>query len=145
VRRLTTRFAWIVTLAPTGVAMAVTFWLLNVNPPDSNGAYAADNVWYGPFLKEIRDEAGVDGAIILDLGLPNDAGFQHYNPIALFFASEAEWHGAHIQVATPARITKSTTIISCDPRVRDWLNAQTSFTVTRSNPRCLLGRIVFES
>ncbi len=142
IRRLTTRFAWVVMLVPTGIAMVITFWLLNVRPPDVNGAYAADNVWYGPFLGEISGEAGVDGAIILDLGLPNDAGFQHYNPVALFFASEAERHGVHIQVATPAaRIARDTTVISCDPRVRAWLNTQTLFTLIRSNPRCILGRI----
>jgi len=130
----------LVVLAPMCIALAVAFWDLNVRAEDSGSAYEADQAWYGPFLREIRGQTGPHGALIVDLGLPNDSGFQHYNPIARFFALDARRRGEEIEVAPPGvQIAGGTNIISCDPRVRDWLTSRSAFTVLQRNTRCVLG------
>ena len=132
----------LVVIRPVIVTLLLTFWYLNVRAPDGTSFYAADQAWYGPFLNKIRDKARLDGAVIVDQGLPNEAGFQHYNPIARFFAEDAGRRGEHMRLAAPGTpLAKDATIISCDPRVRDWLKPQSFFGVIQSDTRCVLGRI----
>ena len=131
-----------VVFRPVIFALLITFWYLNFRAPDEGSAYTADQVWYGAFLDKIRDEPRLDGALIIDLGLPNDAGFRYYNPVARFFAEIATWRGTHVTVVPPdAPIAKDATILSCDPRVRHWLDAQSFFTVIQSDTRCVLGQV----
>ncbi len=134
--------AGLIVIPPVGAALLLTFWGLNVLAPNANSFYAADQVWYGAFLNEIRRGTELDGAVIVDLGLPNDSGFRYYNPVARFFAEDAGRRGEHVRIATPGEpIAKDTTIISCDPRVRDWLNSLSVFTTIHDNPRCVLGHV----
>lgn len=134
-----------VVLRPIAVALLIAFWYLNIRAHDAGSPYTADQVWYGPFLNEIRGEARLDGAFIVDHGLPNDAGFQNYNPIAAFYAREAQTRGEHIRVVAPgAQIPVEATLISCDPLVRDWLKSQSFFTAIRANTHCVMGRVAVQ-
>jgi 4-amino-4-deoxy-L-arabinose transferase-like glycosyltransferase len=131
-----------VVLRPIMVAMLITFWFLNIHVPDASRAYAADQVWYGAFLDKIRPQVPLDNAVILDLGLHNDAGFQNYNPVARFFAEDAGRRGEHIQIATPGTaIANDATVITCDPRVWTWLKSRSGFTAIQSDTRCVVGRM----
>jgi 4-amino-4-deoxy-L-arabinose transferase-like glycosyltransferase len=133
--------SWIV-LRPVILAMLIAFWYLNIRAPAPDSAYTNDQVQYGAFLNDIRGEIPLAGAVILDRGLPNDAGFQYYNPVARFYAEDAARRGVRIKVAAPGvRIATETAIISCDPVVRDWLKTQPSFLAGRSNTHCVLGRV----
>jgi 4-amino-4-deoxy-L-arabinose transferase-like glycosyltransferase len=132
----------LVVIRPLIVALCLAFVYLNVKGPDANSAYAADQVWYGAFLDKIRHEVPLDNAVILDLGLPNDAGFQNYNPVARFFAEDAGRRGEDIQIATPGTaIANHTTVITCDPRVWTWLKSRSEFTAIQSDTRCVVGRL----
>jgi 4-amino-4-deoxy-L-arabinose transferase-like glycosyltransferase len=132
----------LIVIRPIIVAMLIAFWYLNVRAPSQASAYTADQVWYGSFLDNIRRQTGLNGAVIVDDGLPNDAGFPHYNPVARFFAEDAARRGEHIQVVTSKTpIAKNAKVITCDPRIRTWLKSQTSFTVIQSDRRCILGRV----
>ncbi len=131
-----------IVIRPIIVTLCITFWYLNVNAPDANRAYGLDQVWYGPFLAKVQNETRLGSALIVDEGLPNDAGFQHYNPVARFFAEDAARRGGHVPVvAADAPIAKDATIITCDPRVRNSLKAHGSFVVTQSDAHCILGHL----
>jgi|HubBroStandDraft_1064217.scaffolds.fasta_scaffold09029_4 4-amino-4-deoxy-L-arabinose transferase-like glycosyltransferase len=131
---------WVV-LRPAILAMLIAFWYLNIRAPAADTPYAADQVQYGAFLNDIRGDIPLAGAVILDRGLPNDAGFQYYNPVARFYAGDAARRGVRIDIATPgARIAGDTTIISCDPLVRNWLKVQPFFIMVQGNTHCVLGR-----
>jgi 4-amino-4-deoxy-L-arabinose transferase-like glycosyltransferase len=124
----------------------VNFWYLNMRAPDTSGAYAADQVWYGPFLAKARAQAELNNAVIVDRGLLNDAGFEHYNPVARFFVEDAARRGEHLQLIAPGEpLAGDATIISCDPQVRDWLRARSFFAVLLSDTHCILGRAALPS
>jgi 4-amino-4-deoxy-L-arabinose transferase-like glycosyltransferase len=129
-------------LSPTVAAVPVTFWFLNVLPPDPNSAYAADQVQYGPFLDSVRGETQLDGAVIIDQGVVNDAGLPSYNPIARFYVEDAARHGEVMQLVAPGeRIARDAPIVSCDPQVRDWLKAQSFIAISYSDAHCVLARV----
>lgn len=133
-------------IRPIVLTMLITFWYLNIKAPDPEQAYVADQSWYGPFLAEARQHTPLNGAMIVDRGLPNDAGFAYYNPIARFFVEDAASHGEYIRLATPGTpVARATPLITCDPGIRDALRARHSFMVLYGDSRCVLGRLAAEA
>jgi hypothetical protein len=131
-----------VVLRPIILSLLLAFWYLNIRAPDPSTPYTADQVQYGGFLDAVHGEIPPEGAVIVDHGLPNDAGFQDYNPVARFFATVATWRGVPINVVAPgAPIATDATIVSCDPQVRDWLKTRQFFTAIKATARCVLGRV----
>ncbi len=131
-----------IVIRPIVVTLLIMFWYLNIRAPDATSAYTADQVWYGPFMEQARARTSLDGTVIVDQGLPNDAGFQHYNPVARFFVEDAARHGEHIRLIAPGEpLAGDATIVTCDPRVTGWLQAQTFFSMLRSDAHCILGRV----
>jgi 4-amino-4-deoxy-L-arabinose transferase-like glycosyltransferase len=127
---------------PVCFALLLVFWYLNVRAPDPTQVNASDQVRYGEFLRDVRGELPADGAVIIDQGLPNDAGFEHYNPVALFHAEDADRHGSRIRIVAPGTpIANNATLISCDPPVREWLKQQQFFTALGGDSHCILGRL----
>jgi 4-amino-4-deoxy-L-arabinose transferase-like glycosyltransferase len=125
-------------LRPIAAVWLLTFWQLNIRAPNATSLYTAGQVWYGPFLRDLRRDARLDGAVIVDHGVSNEAGFRNYNPVARFFAGES---GKHIEVVGPgSTFANDATIITCDPLIRDKLNASNSFSVIRGDSHCILGR-----
>jgi 4-amino-4-deoxy-L-arabinose transferase-like glycosyltransferase len=131
---------------PTTVAGLLAFWYINIRISDvtnlhAAAPHAADQVWYGPFLDEARALTPLDGVMIVDHGIYEGTDLKRYNPVAMFFAEDAERRGERIRVVPPgALVANGATIVSCDPWVRDWLNAQTFFTVIHGDVHCTLGR-----
>jgi 4-amino-4-deoxy-L-arabinose transferase-like glycosyltransferase len=133
---------WVV-LRPIAVAMLLAFWCLNIHAPDGNSAFASDRVQYGAFLKELRGQYQIDGATIIDDGMPNESGLRHYNPIARFFVEDAGRRGDHIHmISSDEAPPKDVPIISCDPQIRDWLKSRSSFSLTYANSHCVIGRLL---
>jgi 4-amino-4-deoxy-L-arabinose transferase-like glycosyltransferase len=146
VRHQSWKWAAAIVISPVAIAGMLTFWYLNVRISDvtnlhAAGPNAADQVWYGPFLEELRRDTRLYDVVIVDHGLYGGSESKHGNPVALFFAEDAGRRGEHIQIVAPDMpIAGEATIVSCDSRVRDWLKAQAFFTVIRANARCIMGR-----
>lgn len=127
-------------LRPLGFALLLIFWYQNIREPREESPYAPDQVWYGPFLNDLRGHARLDGAAIVDGGLANGAGFANYNPVALFYTQDAARRGEHIRLAVAGtRFEPGTTVVTCDPIERLRLRASPLFVAIHENSRCLAG------
>ena len=127
-------------LRPLGFALLLIFWYQNIRTPGEESPYAPDQVWYGSFLNELRGDARLDGAAIVDGGLANGAGFANYNPIALFHTQDAARRGEHIRLAVAGtRFEPGTIVVTCDPIERARLRANPLFAAIRETSRCLAG------
>lgn len=127
---------------PVFAALLASFWYLNLRPLTGDSPYVQDQVWYGSFMAQIRAPNALDGAIVVDGGLPNAAGFRHYNPVVRFFIEDAERRGEHMRlVATTADLPMNASVLSCDPKVRHWLADQSFFTAIHADARCVFGRV----
>jgi 4-amino-4-deoxy-L-arabinose transferase-like glycosyltransferase len=127
---------------PILLALPASFWFLNVRrPPAASLYWSPDQVWYGPFMAQIRASHHLDGTIILDGGVPNDGDLRHYSPVARFFIEDAERHGEHMRLLpTMADLPTNASVLSCDPNMREWLAIQKSFAIIRSDAHCVFGR-----
>ncbi len=124
---------------PILVALVFSFWYLNVRRGTS---YAPDPVWYGPFMAQLRTHNALDGATIVDGGLPNAAGFSHYNPIVGFFMEDAARRGEQLKRVTRLDdVQPGANVLSCDPEVRQQLAAWRSFTRVETSKQCVFGRL----
>jgi hypothetical protein len=127
---------------PVLVSLGGSFWYLNLRPPSADSQYAPDQVWYGPFMAHVRARHALDGAVILDGGVPNNAGFVRYNPIARFLIEDAERRGEHMSLlSTTESLPTDASVLSCDPQMRRWLTQQRSFTPIHADGRCVFGRL----
>jgi hypothetical protein len=126
---------------PIALALAASFCFLNVYRPTAPSLYSReDQTWYGSFMAQLRDSHALDGIIILDGGVPNDANLRHYSPIAKFFIEDAERHGDHMRLLTTvADLPANASVLSCDPHIRQWLASQESFATIRSDAHCVFG------
>jgi hypothetical protein len=127
---------------PILVALLTSFWYLNLRRPTGDSPYVSDQVWYGPFMAEIRARNALKDAIVVDGGLPNNAGFEHYNPIAQFFVEDAERRGERLRLTgTAAHLPPDAPVLSCDPEVRHWLASQRFFAALHADAHCVFGRL----
>lgn len=127
---------------PILVALPISFWYLNVRRPASDSPYAPDQVWYGPFMTDVRARNALDGTIVIDHGLQNNAGFEHYNPIARFFIEDAANRGEHMRlIPAVADLPPNASVLTCDPEIRRWLTSQTSFASVQADARCVFGHL----
>jgi 4-amino-4-deoxy-L-arabinose transferase-like glycosyltransferase len=125
---------------PILLALAASFWILNVRQPGIY--YAPDQARYGPFMARLRDFHALDDLIIVDGGIPNSAGLRHYSPVAKFFVEDAERRGDHMRLlATTADLPVNAFVLSCDPHIRQWLASQDSFVTMLSNDHCVFGHL----
>ena len=124
------------------LALGTTFWFLNLRRPPIHSLYwSPDQVWYGSFIAQFRESHPLDGAIILDGGVPNEAGFRRYSPVAKFFIEDAERQGVHLRLlATTEDLPANAFVLSCDPHMRQWVAIQKSFATIRSDAHCVFGR-----
>ena len=119
-----------------------TFWYQNVYALSGSHGQEWEQLWYVDFVDGLRGDVSLDGAVIVDRGLANNAGFQNYNPIARFAVESAARRGEHLNIVAPgSQVRPGETLLTCDPVVRPWLMAQGFFTVVRATPRCLVGHI----
>lgn len=127
---------------PILASLVGSFWYLNLRPPSADSQYAPDQVWYGPFMAQVRARHALDGAVILDGGVPNNAGFVRYNPIARFLIEDADRRGEHMRLlSTTENLPTDAPVLSCDPQMRQWLTQQRSFTPVYGDGRCVFGRL----
>jgi 4-amino-4-deoxy-L-arabinose transferase-like glycosyltransferase len=133
----------LIVIRPMILTMLITVWYLDFSAPDASRGYGADQVWYGPFLNKVEDKMPLDGIVIVDRGLPNDAGFVNYNPVARFFTEYVGWRGAQVRlVASTQGLGSESAIASCDPGIRTFLQAQHTFEMILADKRCVLGRLL---
>ncbi|WIM13515.1 glycosyltransferase family 39 protein [Enhydrobacter sp.] len=127
---------------PILAALAASFWYLNLRPPSADSQYAPNQVWYGPFMAQVRAHHGLDGVVILDSGVPNNGGFSRYNPIARFLIEDAERRGEYMRLQTTTEnLPTDVSVLSCDPQMRQWLARHRSFTPVHADGRCVFGRL----
>jgi 4-amino-4-deoxy-L-arabinose transferase-like glycosyltransferase len=127
---------------PILVALPISFWYLNLRPPANDSPYAPDQVWYGPFMAEVRARNALDGTIVIDHGLQNNAGFEHYNPIARFFIEDAANRGEHMRlIPAVTDLPPNASVLSCDPEIRRWLASRTSFASLQADAHCVFGHL----
>jgi len=126
---------------PMLLALAASFWFLNVRRPTAHSLYSApDQVWYGSFIAQFPDPRALDGVIVLDRGVPRDGDSRYFSPIAKFFIEDAERHGAYMRLLTTVEdLPANASVLSCDPDMRQWLASQESFAMTRSDAHCVFG------
>jgi 4-amino-4-deoxy-L-arabinose transferase-like glycosyltransferase len=135
---------------PILASLVIAFWQLNIRvipegslyPLDGASSYAFDQTWYGPFLKEVRSLDTLDGTIMIDDGVPNQGGLEHYNPVARFFVEDAERRGERMRLTTSnAELPVNAPLLTCDPKVRRWLAERSFFTSHHHNVHCVFGRV----
>jgi hypothetical protein len=126
---------------PMLLALAASFWFLNVRRPTADSLYSApDQVWYGSFMAQFPDSRALDGVIILDRGITRDGDARYFSPIAKFFIEDAERHGAYMRLLTTVEdLPANASVLSCDPDMRQWLANQQSFATIRSDAHCVFG------
>ena len=125
---------------PILLALTASFWILNVRRPGIY--YAPDQAQYGRFMAKLRDFDALDGLIILDGGVPNSAGLRNYSPVAKFFVEVAGRRGERVRLlATTVDLPANASVLSCDPRIRQWLASQESFVTILSDDHCVLGHL----
>jgi 4-amino-4-deoxy-L-arabinose transferase-like glycosyltransferase len=123
---------------PILLALAASFWILNVHQPGIY--YAPDQARYGPFMARLRDHHALDDLIIVDGGVPNSAGLHHYSPVAKFFVEDAERGGTHVRLlATTPDVPANAFVLSCDPHISQWLASQGAFVTILSDNHCMFG------
>ena len=125
---------------PILLALTVSFWVLNVRRPGIY--YAPDQAQYGRFMAKLRDFDALDDLIIVDGGVPNSAGLRYYSPVAKFFVEVAGRRGERLRLlATTVDLPANASVLSCDPRIRQWLASQESFVTILSDDHCVLGHL----
>jgi hypothetical protein len=127
-------------VVPILLALTASFWILNLRRPGLY--YAPDQAQYGRFMAKLRDFDALDGLIILDGGVPNSAGLRNYSPVAKFFVEVAGRRGERLRLlATTVDLPANASVLSCDPRIRQWLASQDSFVTILSDDHCVLGHL----
>jgi 4-amino-4-deoxy-L-arabinose transferase-like glycosyltransferase len=92
--------------------------------------------WYATMLGQKLPEP--HHVVIVDHGIPNDAGFAHYHPIATFYRDYAQ---AERIVSPGAQIGPAEWVVTCDRQALEWLAATYGFVAQTTNRWCAMGRI----
>jgi 4-amino-4-deoxy-L-arabinose transferase-like glycosyltransferase len=126
---------------PILFAVTASFWILNLRRPGIY--YAPDQAQYGRFMAKLHDTHAVDDLLILDGGVPNSAGLRNYSPVAKFFVEVAGRRGKRPRLqATTLDLPANTSVLSCDPHIRQWLTSRQSFVTILSDDHCMVGHLL---
>jgi len=103
-------------------------------------------LWYGPFFDELRSVQAATDVLVLDNGIPNTGGLDHYNPMLKLYAELAGQHGLAVRIATfGAPIPLGKLVATCDPTLNLLLRQRPAFTLLHESKWCVFGQMGQES